>query len=317
MTSVTTFSFVARRLLLAFVIHAFQSLDIPFVKKELAPLAQIGIWHGLSSDERREREFEKHPPLRKIWRGSQKRFEAGDEATKQRLRFEQSWLYSLIIDFISILHTPGHKSDRNHRSYSTLIVAAVLLYAERLTELLIDLQSQLPTRKYTNALIIDLNVLVAVRLSSLFNVPANQLFRDLVFQLEHYVYFAVNGYTSGPLSDAEMHKTHCAELARLQRISIADFKDKLTVLALSNFAAIDTREELLELLSGLTDEELVSLCQKVDLRTSYPEGTKVTVDKTFVLEILVQTYQRRESFVEQARNLTIYPTEVPPNVTSS
>jgi intron-binding protein aquarius len=316
MTSVTTFSFVARRLLLAFVIHAFQSLDIPFVKKELAPLAQIGIWHGLSSDERREREFEKHPPLRKIWRGSQKRFEAGDEATKQRLRFEQSWLYSLIIDFISILHTPGHKSDRNHRSYSTLIVAAVLLYAERLTELLIDLQSQLPTRKYTNALIIDLNVLVAVRLSSLFNAPANQLFRDLVFQLEHYVYFAVNGYTSAPLSDAEMHKTHCAELARLQRISIADFKDKLTVLALSNFAAIDTREELLELLSGLTDEELVSLCQKVDLRTSYPEGTKVTVDKTFLLEILVQTYQRRESFVEQARNLTIYPTEVPPNLTS-
>jgi intron-binding protein aquarius len=76
MTSVTTFSFVARRLLLAFVIHAFQSLDVPFVKKELAPLAQISIWHGISSEERKNQEFEKHPPLRKIWRASQKRFEA-------------------------------------------------------------------------------------------------------------------------------------------------------------------------------------------------------------------------------------------------
>lgn len=76
MTSVTTMSFTTRRLLLAFVIHAFQSLDVGFVKKELASLAQIHIWAGLSSEERRNAEFDKHPPLRKIWKGSLKRFEA-------------------------------------------------------------------------------------------------------------------------------------------------------------------------------------------------------------------------------------------------
>lgn len=76
MTSVTTMSFTTRRLLLAFVIHAFQSLDIGFVKKELATLAQIHIWAGLSSEDRRNTEFEKHPPLRKIWKGSVKRFDA-------------------------------------------------------------------------------------------------------------------------------------------------------------------------------------------------------------------------------------------------
>ena len=76
MTSVTSLSLVARRLLLAFVIHAFQSLDVAFVKKELAPLAQIHIWAGLSSEERRNDEFEKHPPLRKFWKGSLKRYEA-------------------------------------------------------------------------------------------------------------------------------------------------------------------------------------------------------------------------------------------------
>jgi intron-binding protein aquarius len=104
-------SFTTRRLLLAFVIHAFQSLDVAFVKKELATLAQIHIWAGLSSEERREAEFAKHPPLKKIWRGSMKRFEAADDATKSRLRFEQSWLYSLVVDFISILYTPGSRSD--------------------------------------------------------------------------------------------------------------------------------------------------------------------------------------------------------------
>jgi hypothetical protein len=76
MTSVTSMSFTTRRLLLAFVIHAFQSLDVGFVKKELASLAQIHIWEGLSSEGRRNAEFDKHPPLRKIWKGSLKRFEA-------------------------------------------------------------------------------------------------------------------------------------------------------------------------------------------------------------------------------------------------
>ena len=76
MTSVTTMSSTTRRLLLAFVIHAFQSLDVAFVKKEVATLAQIHIWAGLSSEERRNAEFDKHPPLRKIWRGSTKRFDA-------------------------------------------------------------------------------------------------------------------------------------------------------------------------------------------------------------------------------------------------
>jgi intron-binding protein aquarius len=195
---------------------------------------------------------------------------------------------------------------------NNLTVAAVLPYCERFVELLIDLQSQLPTRKYTNALLIDLHTLVAIRLSPMYKDTKNQLFRDLVTQLEHYVYFSVNSYTSAPLSENEMHEIHCRELATLQRVSIQHFKDKLTVLALSNFASIDKRAELVELLSELTEEEIVRLCNHLNLRTSYPEGTKVAVDRDFLLEVLVETYQKRESFVEQARQLNVYPNDVLP-----
>jgi intron-binding protein aquarius len=237
-----------------------------------------------------------------------------DEATKGRLRFEQSWLYSLIIDFMSVLYTPSVKSDRTSFKKSKLISAAVLLYCERFVELLIDLQSQLPTRKYTNALIIDLQVLVAAHLSPLYKDTKNQLFRDLVGQLDHYVYFAVNSYTSAPMSDDEVHEMHCRDLANLQRIAIQHFKEKLTVLALSNYASIDKRAELIEALADLTDEEVVKLCNLLHLRTSYPGGTKIPIDRTFLIEVLVETFQRRESFIEQARKLQIYPNEVSPMV---
>lgn len=176
-------------------------------------------------------------------------------------------------------------------------------------ELLIDLQSQLPTRKYTNALIIDLHVLVAIHLSPMYKDSKHQLFHDLVGQLEHYVYFAVNSYTSAPLSSDDIHKDHCRDLAQLQRTAIQHFPEKLTVLALSNYGSIDKREELIEALTDLTNEEMVKLCDLLHLRTAYPEGTKAVVDRTFLVEALVETYQRRESFVEQARKLTIYPND--------
>ena len=180
-----------------------------------------------------------------------------------------------------------------------------------------DLQSQLPTRKYTNALIIDLHLLVAIRLSPLYKDTKNRLFRDIVGQLDHYVHFAVNSYTSAPMSDDEMHKQHCLDLAKLQRIAIQHFKDKLTILALSNYASIDNREDLIESLTDLTDEELNKLCDLLHLRTSYPEGTTFPIDRSFLIEVLVENFQRRQSFIEEARNLTIYPNEVRHPIVSS
>jgi intron-binding protein aquarius len=112
------------------------------------------------------------------------------------------------------------------------------------------------------------------------------------------------------MSDDEMHKMHCQDLAKLQRIAFQHFKEKLTVLALSNYGSIDKRDELIESLSPLTDEEITKLCNLLRLRTSYPEGTNISIDRSFLLEVLVETFQRRESFVEKARKLTIYPNEV-------
>lgn len=140
----------------------------------------------------------------------------------------------------------------------------------------------------------------------------NQLFRDLVTQLEHYIYFSVNSYTSAPLTENEMHEIHCRDLATLQRVAMQHFKEKLTVLGLSNFASIDKRAELIELLSELKEEEVIPLCDYLHLRTSYPEGTKAPVDRNFLLEVLIETYQKRESFVEQARKLNVYPNDVLP-----
>lgn len=55
----------------------------------------------------RELKFEQHAQLKKAWRAATKRYEAAEDATKSKLRFERSWLYSMMLDFLARLYESG------------------------------------------------------------------------------------------------------------------------------------------------------------------------------------------------------------------
>jgi intron-binding protein aquarius len=105
----TTLSVKIRTHLLAFIIAAFQSLDSGIVRKECAPLVSISIWHNLSTDKKRESKLDQAGQLRKAWRAAAKRYDAADESVKARLRFERSWLFTMLLGFINQLYDPRSK----------------------------------------------------------------------------------------------------------------------------------------------------------------------------------------------------------------
>ncbi|WQF75760.1 Putative intron-binding protein aquarius [Colletotrichum destructivum] len=296
MTLDPTLSPTIRTHLLSFLISAFQSLDCAIVRKECAPLVSIAIWHSLSTEELREEKLEQNAHVKKAWRAAGKRYDAADDATKAKLRFDRSWLYTLILHFLKLIYTQNAKPDQ-------------VLYCERLVEFLTDLQSQLPTRRYVNTLLHDLHVLPAMRLSPVFNEGENTLLRDLNALLRHYTFFTIDDQTGAQLSRTEAYDRHCANLSRLQKTSLKHFKDKLTVLALSNYGSIDKRDELYGLLEPLTDEEVVELAALLRLRTSYPESVGLSIDRKFLIETLLSTFERRKTFQEVARDMSLVPTE--------
>lgn len=100
-----------RTYLLSFIISAFQSLESGLVRKECAPLVSIATWHNLASDAIRDHKLENHGQLKKAWRAAAKRYDIADEPTKARLRFERSWLYSLILDFVAMLYSDMESAD--------------------------------------------------------------------------------------------------------------------------------------------------------------------------------------------------------------
>jgi hypothetical protein len=113
MTLDSSLSWTIRTHVLLFIIHAFQSLDYAIVRKECAPLVSISIWHNLSTEEKREALLDSNPHLRKAWRAATKRFESADDATKARLRFDRAWLYSLVLDFLTLLYSGNAKQGES------------------------------------------------------------------------------------------------------------------------------------------------------------------------------------------------------------
>lgn len=304
-----------RTQLLCYLIHAFQSLDCAIVRKECAPLVSIGVWHNLSTDSVRENQFSQNAHLKKTWRASHKRYDAADEPTKSRLRFERSWLYTLLLDFLNLLFEAQGKPGTSAmcgtiQQHDTNDAATdETLYCERFTEFISDLQSQLPTRRYVNTLLHDLHLLPAMKLSPMYCDEDNALLRDQYALLSHYTYFAIDDQTGAQLSRNDAYDRHCARLAKLQRIALKHFKDKLVVLALSNYGSIDKRDELVPLLEPLTDDEILQLLGLLDLRTTYPESVQVPLDRRFFVEVIVSTFEKRETFQESAQSMALAPTE--------
>ncbi|RKF57071.1 Intron-binding protein aquarius [Golovinomyces cichoracearum] len=309
-----TLSTSIRIYLLSFIIKSFQSLDCVIVRKECAPLVSVSIWHNISSEEKRNQKLDQSSQIRRAWRAAEKRFNAGDEVTKSKLRFERSWLFTLILDFLKQLYSGKNKPSMYHLPNYISVAFNIALdntrYCERFIEFLSDLQSQLPTRRHVNTLIQDLNTLSAIRLSPLFNQEENELLRDLYALLKHYSNFPINDHTGIQHGREEAYEIHCSTLAILQRTALIHFSEKLTILALSNYSSIDRRDELKVHLDALTDEEITNLCNLLQIRTTYPSSTSITVDRNFLLEVLLSRHERQKSFQEVARDLTILPTEL-------
>jgi len=279
-----------RTQLLVFLVGAFQSLDSGLVRRECAPLVSIGIWHNLHSDVAREQQIARSAQLQKAWRAAGKKYDNADAAGQGRLRFERSWLYSLLLDFLDKLYEQNISGDQKQDN---------TVYCERFLEFLCDLQSQLPTRRYVNTLLQDLSLLPAVRLSSLYDdASEDALVRDMYQLLFHYTYFPLEDNSGKQLSKQQFDEAHNARISRLQKVALSLHPEKLKILILANFGSLAQREELISHLEALNDAELVELCKSLSIRASYPDKSIVVQDRPFMVEILASHIERKPFYAD-------------------
>ncbi|KAJ0037528.1 hypothetical protein Pint_23830 [Pistacia integerrima] len=302
---------------LVFMINAFQSLEDEIVSETVLKLASLECWHSLSYG-RFQMELCLNPDLIKKWKRMIKR--ESKEAAKRGGPFDPSsslevkFLRNLFVEFLEVLdhkvfpqkHSVNGDDDIADAYGFERVDDACVLYCERFMEFLIDLLSQLPTRRYLRPLVADVAVVAKCHLSALYRHEKGKLFAQLVDLLQFYENFEINDHVGTQLTDDEVLQSH---YDRFQSFQLLAFKKipKLRELALSNIGSINKRADLSKKLSVLSPQELQDLvCCKLKL-LSKEDPWSERVD--FLIEVMVSFFEKQKSQKEAINALPLYPNE--------
>ncbi|KAI8022969.1 RNA helicase aquarius [Camellia lanceoleosa] len=295
---------------LLFMINAFQSLEDEIVSKHILRLASLQCWHSLSYG-RFQMELCLNRDLIKKWKRITKK---AKEANKRGELFDPSTLLevtfvrNLIEEFLEVLDLKVFPRKQSDNDDDTLDVNgdACVLYCERFMEFLIDLLSQLPTRRFLKPLVADVAVVAKCHLSALYRHEKGKLFAQLVDLLQFYEGFEIDDRLGRQMTDDEVLQSH---YDRLQAFQLFAFKKipKLRELALANIGSVNRRSDLSKKLSVLSSEELRDLvCCKLKL-VSKDDPWSERVD--FLVEVMVSFFQKQQSQKEAINALPLYPNE--------
>ncbi|XP_072992424.1 uncharacterized protein [Typha latifolia] len=311
-----TLSMAEKTNYLLFMINAFQSLEDEFVSETVLQLVSLRLWHSLSFG-RFQMELCLNPHLIKKWKKMTKK--EAKEAKKGGQLFEPSkalevkFLRNLIEEFLEILDSKVIPSKNNgtdeidlSNSLNEQVDESCVLYCERFMEFLIDLLSQLPTRRFLKPLVADVAVVAKCHLSALYTHEKGRLFAQLVDLLQFYEGFEIDDHFGTQLNDDDVLLAH---YSRLQAFQLFAFKQvpKLRDFALCNIGAIHKRADLSKKLLVLSDEELQQLvCNKLKLVS---EDDLCSRRRDFLIEVLVSFFEKRQSQKDAINALPLYPNE--------
>ncbi|KAK9820367.1 hypothetical protein WJX72_009525 [[Myrmecia] bisecta] len=314
---------------LLFAIHCFQSLESEMVRSQALKLVSLPLWHALSRG-RLQLELHAHDNLAKHWRYMAKKAAKEAKAGKagyvpEAQRPDATFLPSLLDEFLGVLdavspqppggseaepmqteEANGAGGGANGAGPAGPADRLMLLYCERFVEFLIDLLSQLPTRRFVRTLLEDRAILIKCRLSALFQRPEGRLFSQLVDLFQFYMTFPIDDHTGAPLSDEDVTSAHYDRVQQLQRLFFKHWP-QLRELALANCGTVERREVLREHLSKLSQEELTRLVTEQLRLVAADDPWAQRTD--FLLEVMLSSYQRRRFQTDVINEMPLYPTE--------
>uniref|UniRef100_A0A671S8R6 RNA helicase aquarius n=1 Tax=Sinocyclocheilus anshuiensis TaxID=1608454 RepID=A0A671S8R6_9TELE len=285
--------------LLLFLDHCFNSLEVDLIREQVQKLVSLPMWMCLLPT-RLQQELKKVPKLQKFWNLIKKNYEKMEPQDTEQAKKERTFLASLIKKFLVVLLSiPAAGTVSMEKVH----------YCERFIEFMIDLEALLPTRRWFNTVLDDAHLVVNCQLSHLTDrEKEGHLFCQLLDMLKFYTGFEISDQTGNALTQKEMTTLHYDRITSLQRAAFAHFPE-LNDFALSNVAAVDTRESLTKHFGHLSPNTLHRVSAYLCLLSELPDGEDTSYDKEFLLELLVSRHERRISQIEQLNQMPLYPTE--------
>ncbi|XP_060606233.1 RNA helicase aquarius-like [Ruditapes philippinarum] len=284
--------------LIIFLIHCFRSLEMDLIREQVQRLVSLPIWTCLLPGKREEL-FKAYPKYKKFYNFIKKSDGKLTAEQRDKVEFERSFLNNLIHKYISVLNAIPEKGK---------VAGERIMYCERFVEFLVDIEAQLPTRRFFNALMDDSHVLSVSLLSNLNQREDGKLFSELLDMLKAYAEFEIDEGTGEALNIHNRIDLHYNRVLALQKVAFKHFPD-LHQFAIANVASVDSRKSLLKYFNPLSTSDLHKLLGHLNMLPMLEEGQESTKDREFLLELLVSHHEKKKSQLEQINEMALYPTE--------
>ena len=291
------FSFTEQMHMIIFINHLYNSIECDLIREEIGNTVSYHILTCLSKGQL-DNVIKDVPAWNKALKRTAKQLAKLEGKEKEEFIFDQTFLYNLLLKFLSQLNSVARES--------TSVDPDLVQYSERFIEFVIDLESQLPTRRYFNTLLHATNLIVKCQVSELANRPEGKLFAQLLFILNIFAEFEISDSTGKPLTDLEVMKRHYSKVRNLQMIIYKNF-EHLREFSYSSVAIIDKSSKLEHYFKQMTDEEMFQLCEFLHVLPK--EDDPLHQHKEFLIKLLKSKFQHRRSQLEAINRMPLYPTE--------
>ena len=282
--------------LLIFLNHLYNSIECDLIRNEISYTVSYNILECLSEGQL-ENVLKIFPNWSKALKRTARNRKKLNEEQLSQFDFDTNFLQNLIHLFLRRLDSLEHEGELN---------GDVIKYCERFLELMIDLESQLPTRRFFNTILVNSNLLIKCEISKFSKRTEGKLFSQLLHILNIFVQFEINDNSGQPLTDLDMMKSHYNQVEALQLLAFQQYPEQLRELCFFSVASVDTRQKLTHYLEQLDNNELVNLCKLLHL---LPKEDQLITDRKYLTEIVVWKYQKRPSQLEAINRMPLYPTE--------
>jgi intron-binding protein aquarius len=248
---------------------------------------------------------------------------------------DRTWVFGLLTVYLQTVEDASSKSSNELKSKA---FTPVMRYLERFSEFIVDLLSQLPTRRFLNTLLDDMHVLVRCRRASIITQPEGKLLSQLLTMIDACMRFEVHDQTGRALTPHDMMTVQNTRINRLQTLAFSHYNSILKDLVFSSTGELAKPETLKKHFQSLTTQQLTDVASRLgrlsesDLAAfgglpvvsepmeevlakssvtllSPAEFLEDTPLRSFVVDVLVDSLSARRSQLEALNRLSLYPSE--------
>lgn len=298
---------------LRFLTNLFRSLELPLVRRCGLRYLYLPLWDNISED-RLNLELKSYPQLKKTWMQltSASDEQALKKARTSRFGRESSWIFDIVSHFIIALESCEIFE----------LSSSELKYFEISVEFIVDLLSQLPTRRFFHTLLQDMNLNVRCVGSALFESGGYPVFNNLVKILDDFMNFPFHDHTGKSLSVSEVNGMYVNRIHRLQQVAFSNYLSIARDLVYSGISLLMDEAKLRKHLLVFSADQLADIVVQLGKISSThinqfktenfvddDEDGNESVLFSYLVETLVKFLCPPEPQISVLKRLSLYPTE--------